>query len=236
MNSFNILIVEDEFVSIKYLREMLLEVDFIEVDNIYKARNALTAYEIINKHKVDLVFMDINIQGAVDGIECAKKIYNSDKNISVIFTTAYKDSQTILEASESNMIGYLIKPFNISDVKAVLSIAINTMKKNHLQTIPKNTKDVDEVNIGTYCYILKDKTIYEGLKLIKLSTKERELLNMLYKNKNNFVSLENLYKNLWAEDKYDQNRSVRELLFRLRKKLPSLVIENIPSIGYSLKV
>jgi two-component SAPR family response regulator len=88
----NILIVEDEFVSIKYLKEMISEVDFLEIDNIYKARDGQTAYEIIEQDKVELVFMDINIQGPIDGIECARKIYALDKSIPIIFTTAYKDS------------------------------------------------------------------------------------------------------------------------------------------------
>jgi len=236
VNSFNTLIVEDEFVSIKYLEEMLSEVEFIKIDNVYKARDGQTAYDLIEKHSIDLVFMDINIQGAIDGIECAKRIYNFDKTISIIYTTAYKDSQTILDASETNMIGYLIKPFNTSDVKVVLSMVIKEMKKNQLQNETQKDKSSDKINIGPYYYKPKEKTIYDGLELVRLSKKEREFFYTLYKNKNNFVSIEYLCEYLWSEDKKDQSRSVRELLFRLRKKLPELTIENLPNIGYSLKI
>jgi DNA-binding response OmpR family regulator len=230
----NILIVEDEFVSIKYLEEMILEVDFIEIENIYKARDGKTAYEIVEQNEVDLVFMDINIQGSVDGIECARDIYALDKSIPIVFTTAYKDSQTILEASQANMISYLIKPFNTSDVKVALSIAIKEISKttDNLQ-LNKNT---NEVKIGPYLYKPLEKVIYKDSDLVKLSTKEMEFFYKLYTNKNSFVSVESLCEYLWCEDKKDQSRSIRELLYRLRKKLPELSIENMPNIGYSLKV
>ncbi len=234
MNIFNILIVEDEFVSIKYLKEMIHEVDFIDIGNIHMARDAQSVFDIVGEHNINLIFMDINIQGSIDGIACARKVYELDKNIPIIFTTAYKDSQTILEASQTNMIGYLIKPFNTSDIKVALSIASKEMNKT--KDLQHSKQSFDEVKIGPYTYKPNEKTIYNGLELVKLSTKERDFFYTLYKNKNSFISTEKLCSYLWCEDDKDRGRSIRELLFRVRKKLPELNIENMPSIGYSLKV
>ena len=104
--AFNILIVEDEIVAVQYLKRILISLSY---QTIFVSNNATDALEIINKHLIDLVFMDINIQGSVDGITCAHSL-NIKQNIPIIYTTAYSDSVTIVEASETNIFGYLIKP------------------------------------------------------------------------------------------------------------------------------
>ncbi len=68
---FNILIVEDEFIAFEYLKNILLSLDF---NNIFQAKSAKDSMEIIKKQHIDLALMDINIEGNLDGIECARVI------------------------------------------------------------------------------------------------------------------------------------------------------------------
>ena len=89
----NILIVEDEIISSEYLLSILQSLSF---RTIYTATNMDSALEIVKKYKIDITFMDINISGSVDGISCAK-ILNMQYYLPIIFTTAYKDSDTIKE-------------------------------------------------------------------------------------------------------------------------------------------
>jgi DNA-binding response OmpR family regulator len=134
------------------------------------------------------------------------------------------------------MISYLIKPFNTSDIKVALSIAIKEINKIKITNNLQLNKNPNEVKIGPYLYKPKEKTIYKGFDIVKLSTKEMELFYKLYTSKNSFVSIESLCEHLWCEEHKDRSRSIRELFHRLRKKLPELSIENMPSIGYSLKI
>ena len=55
----------------------------------------------------DLVY---NISGSIDGINSAR-LLNKEYFLPIIFTTAYGDSQTINEATDTNIFAYLIKPF-----------------------------------------------------------------------------------------------------------------------------
>lgn len=98
MGNISILIVEDEVISTHYLIGIL---ESLNINTIYDATCMEEALNIVREHHIDLVFMDINIDGAEDGITCSKVI-NEEYFIPIIFTTAYGDSQTILEASDTN--------------------------------------------------------------------------------------------------------------------------------------
>jgi DNA-binding response OmpR family regulator len=228
LEGLNILIVEDEFVASKYLAEILKEIDFIKIESIHKAKNTKEAFDVVERYEIELIFMDINLGDSEDGIACAKRICKK-QNTPIIFTTAYSDSQTILDASKTNIVGYLCKPFNLPAVKGVLSIAAKTIEEK------KTKSDDKKVPLSGYRYDTKEKTIHKDGEIIKLSAKESMCLSVLYGSKNRFVSSEHICAYVWGEDGYDPKNSLRELLHRLRKKLPDLEIENIPTLGYTLK-
>ena len=106
-NELNILIVEDEIIASQYLLNILESLGFI---NIFEASSFEEALEIVKSNKVHLSFMDINISGSIDGINSAR-LLNKEYFLPIIFTTAYGDSQTINEATDTNIFAYLIKPF-----------------------------------------------------------------------------------------------------------------------------
>lgn len=76
--------------------------------------------------------MDINLEGATDGIQCAI-LMNRIAPIPIIYTTALGDTQTILDTSDTNVYGYLIKPFDKQDIEAALTVAISRIKQSAKQ-------------------------------------------------------------------------------------------------------
>ena len=85
------LIVEDE-VLVAWHLESLLEDLKLEVLNIVS--NGPDAVEMAVSHDVDLIFMDINLHGDLDGIEIAERIL-AKKNVPILFVTAYADEPVI---------------------------------------------------------------------------------------------------------------------------------------------
>ena len=128
-NKYNILIVEDEYINSEYLRHVLIKLGF---ETIYCVTNAHDALELVLKNSIDFAFMDINIDGAIDGIMCAK-LLNQKYNLPIIYTTAYSDSTTISEASDTNIYGYLIKPFDTKDIEVICKIVLKTAFKNRVK-------------------------------------------------------------------------------------------------------
>lgn len=228
---FSILIVEDEFVAMEYLTQILLS---FRTKDIYKAKSAQEALEVVKKHSIDLVFMDINIEGAMDGIECAS-LLNKQYLIPIIFTTAYGDTNTLNDAKEENVFGYLIKPFQPSDVEASLLVAlsiINRIKKLSLAE-KKTTSHVIDLK-ENYFYNLHTKTLTLYNNPIDLTKKELEFLDMLCNNLNQNLSYEYIKESIWLE-KNISDSTIRDTVSRLKKKIPHVHIENIANYGYVLK-
>lgn len=73
--------------------------------------------------KPDLVLMDIDLEGSMDGIEAATEIHNRF-GIPVIFTTGHEDEPTIQRAVETESFGYVVKPYAIKDLKAAVEMAL----------------------------------------------------------------------------------------------------------------
>lgn len=227
----NILVVEDEVISTEYLTNILLSLGY---RNVFDASCMNDALEIAKEYKIDLVFMDININGVHDGIECAKQL-NQLYFIPILFTTAYGDSQTISEASETDIFGYLIKPFEPSDVEANLRIAIKRMQTLKQSTAEEYKIKNEIVELGkSQKYNLISKTFTKNNKIIKLTKKEIDILYLLCKNINNNVSYDIFIKFVW-EDKKVSSSTIRDTVSRLKRKAPDLDIQNLINFGYVLK-
>lgn len=96
------LIVDDEAIAREVIASHLSKIDNLEV--VAQCKNALEAFNYINKTTIDLVFLDINMP-EVSGISLAKSI---NKDIRIIFTTAYRDYA--IDGFELQAVDYLLKP------------------------------------------------------------------------------------------------------------------------------
>lgn len=126
----NIVILEDEAIVMMFLKSSL-------ESNGHKVIASFNSFEgffeFFEKEQVDLVLMDIQVQGALDGTQIASRLRLLDKNVKIVFVTSFKDSQTIQLAKESKPNGYLIKPISKEDLEAILMICeINLPQKKNL--------------------------------------------------------------------------------------------------------
>ena len=233
IKDYSILIVEDEFIATEYLYQIL---DSFGVETIFKAKNSNEALDIVNKNHIDLIFMDINIQGGVDGIKCSS-LLNEKYFIPIIFATAYSDTRTINEANDENIFGYLIKPFQISDVEATLSVAISNINRIKKLKEQKEDEEMDikEIDLSEkYIYYFDSKTLTFKNSPVSLTKKELEVFHILCKNINKNISYEYLKDIVWI-NKNISDSTVRDVVSRLKKKLDNINIENISNFGYVLK-
>jgi DNA-binding LytR/AlgR family response regulator len=96
------IIIDDEPIARKVLKEFIEDVDFLEL--IGQAENPLKATSLLNENAVDLIFLDINMP-KINGIDFLK---NSNTTASVIMTTAY--AEHAVEAYNLDVLDYLVKP------------------------------------------------------------------------------------------------------------------------------
>jgi len=120
MANQKVLIVEDDTI-IAYIEQWRLLKLGYEVCG--SATTGADAMNCIAKMQPDIVLMDINLGGEIDGIETAGRI-KKDFNIPVIFVSAHIDKATISRAKAINPDGFLRKPFDDDDLRIALELGL----------------------------------------------------------------------------------------------------------------
>lgn len=87
------------------------------------ARSAHDALEVFDEHHPDVVLMDIQIQGADDGVRTAARL-KARRNVPIIFLTSMSDDATLGRAREAGAHGYLLKPVNRHDLRTAIEVAL----------------------------------------------------------------------------------------------------------------
>src|SRR6187399_3369402 len=100
----NCVIIDDEPLARKGLREYISDVDFLNLAGEYD--NALKATEMISRGEAQLLFLDIQMP-KITGLEFMKTL---QKPVPVIFTTAFP--QYALDGFDLNALDYLVKPIS----------------------------------------------------------------------------------------------------------------------------
>ncbi len=113
----NILIVEDEFIIALRMKMEFSKMGYTIIDTTARGEDAV---EIVRLKTPDIVLMDINLQGEMDGIEAAAQIH-SFSTTSIIFVTGYPDKKLKLRAEKLKPAGYFIKPVNIYTIASVIN-------------------------------------------------------------------------------------------------------------------
>jgi PAS domain S-box-containing protein len=113
-------VVEDDRVVSRDLQHTL---DRMGYKVIGAAVNGTDAVNIALEAKPDVVLMDIRIEGDIDGIQAAEMI-RSRTLIPVVYLSAYADEETIQRAGKSEPFGYVLKPFEETQLKAAIEVAL----------------------------------------------------------------------------------------------------------------
>lgn len=124
MNKTRILVVEDESIVARDIRNMLLGLGY-EVTAVVSG--AKIAIQKAVETRPDLVLMDVMLQGEGTGVEAAEQIYTKF-SIPVVYLTAYADSSTVQRAKKTEPYGYIIKPFEERELQTTIEIALYKYK------------------------------------------------------------------------------------------------------------
>jgi hypothetical protein len=116
----SILIVDDDIISARLLQNILRQNDYIVLPI---ANNGEEGIKIASEAHPDIIFMDIQMPGKLDGIE-AGTLIQQKLNIPVVYITGDDDQRTFSRALKTNPTGYIIKPFQADNLIMVLEMAI----------------------------------------------------------------------------------------------------------------
>jgi len=178
----------------------------------------------------DLCILDI-MMPEMDGLALAKAVRKLDPVIPIIFLTAKNQEDDIIEGFKTGADDYITKPFNMEELLYRIEAILRRT------TGPVTEKEEEFSHIGEYLLDSKRQLLTFRDQQISLTTKESELLELLYRHRNEILERNYALKSIWIDDNYFNARSMDVYITRLRKYLkkdPAVRILNIHGRGYRL--
>ena len=206
-----LMLIEDEYLLNKTIKTYLDSKGF----EVVAFLDGLEALENIS-NGFDLFIIDIDIP-KITGIEILEHIRKIYPTIPVIIISATIDMQMITQAYTKGCNDYLKKPFDIKELE--LKINAFTRDINSKITLAENL-----------IYNKNTQTIKYNNELITLTAHENKFLILLTENINNTVKHEYIESTIWGME----TPHLRQLVNRLRKKIPINIIKNRVGEGYIL--
>ncbi len=183
------IIVEDEFPAREELKYFIN--NFSDIEIIDEFDNGVDVLKFMQKDKIDVIFLDINIP-MFDGMLLAKTINNFIDKPKIVFITAYKEHA--VDAFELEAFDYILKPYSEDRI-------VSTLNKLN-QSIINNKV---EVNTNKYNNI----TLWKGNKLVIVNIEDiyyceaRERETLVYTKDNQYISKNSI---LEFEKKIDNDK------------------------------
>jgi len=165
-----------------------------------------------------------------DGFTLAREIREIDEAIPILFLTAKSMQEDKLEGFKAGGDDYVTKPFSMEELLA----RINAILKRAGQ---RNDTEKGPYTIGRFMFDPDNRLLKGSNNEVKLTTKENDLLKLLYRNKNTILDRNYALKKIWGDDSYFNGRSMDVYITKLRKHLkpdPSIQIINEHGKGFKL--
>lgn len=201
-----ILVVDDEKLLVKGIK-FNLENDGYEV---VTGADGMDAVELAAAGDIDLIVLDL-MMPRMDGLEACTKI-REFSDVPIIMLTAKSEDMDKLMGFEHGADDYLTKPFNILELKARIRALLR-----RAGSTGKQQADVlacDHISIDRSA-----RNAYNDGRLVDLTQKEFDLIELLMRNPNRVYSREALLDAIWGYDNSSDIRTVDVHIRRLREKL-----------------
>ena len=191
--------------------------------------NGELGYREFVKNQYDIVILDV-MMPIKDGFSTAKDIRGIDKKVPIIFLTAKSMKEDTLKGFEIGADDYITKPFNMEELTARISAILKRVSS-------ETESHFDDIKIGKLTFNPKMQILSKDDFSVSLTTKESDLLILLYKNKNDILERDHALKAIWGDDNYFNGRSMDVYIAKLRKYLKhdeQIQIINVHGRGFKL--
>lgn len=220
-----ILLVEDEVHLSEALVYTLKKNNYI----VDAAFDGITGQQMAETGIYNLIILDRMLPGK-EGLDVLKTLRRQGITTPVLILTAKDSVKNRIEGLDSGADDYLIKPFSKDELLA----RVRALGRRQTEIIVN-----EEINIGNIGFNSLKGEIKINNQIIKLTSKESQIFEILIKNKNIVVSKEQLMEKIWGFQSDIELNNIEVYLSYLRKKIAKsdcgIIIETIRARGYCLK-
>jgi len=231
-----LLFVEDDEVCAYAIQGGLDMLDLYEVRCAANGREALKIYE---EFRPDVVVSDVQMP-EMDGFELVRKIREADSQVVILLATGLTSPKDLREGYHAGIDEYIKKPFIAEELHYhIQAILKRTKQRRRVSSIPEN--NMQQINMGRYVFNPESETLSLNNRVTqKLTSREAQLLLLLYSKQNQLIPRSAILQQFWPEDDpVFSSRSLDVFISKLRKYLAEdqfLKIENVRGKGLHLKI
>jgi two-component system, OmpR family, KDP operon response regulator KdpE len=204
MNKPDILIIDDE-PQIRKLLEITLE------SNDFNVRQASTGKEgilLAANHPPELILLDLGLPD-INGHEVLKDL-RAWYNKAIIILSVLNNEQDIVTALDNGATDYLVKPFRTAELLARIRAGIRrSQMPNTSQVLRFDDLEID----------LLARSVKKDQVLIKLTSTEYSLLQLLSRNEGRVLTHQYILKEIWGLGYQTDTQYLRVFIGSLRKKI-----------------
>lgn len=222
-----ILVVEDEETLAVGLEFNLSEEGY----EVMVARDGKEALKLFDKHRFDLVILDIMLP-IYDGFEVAKKMREKSLQIPIMILTALSAADDRIQGLEIGADDYITKPFHLKEL--LLRVKRMLRRKKWYRTV---IAEHPYYQFGDNKINFEDLTCQSGEHRFQLTQLEALVLRYLIDHKGKIVSRQELLKQVWEMNNAIETRTVDNFIARLRKYFEPdptnpIYIKSVRGAGY----
>ena len=217
MHKGTILIIDDEKDLIELVRYNLDKEGY----DVISASDGQTGLEIAQRHKLDLIVLDLMMPG-VDGLTALRKLRASGDDIPVIMLTARADDVDRIVGLELGADDYLGKPFNPRELLARVQAVLRRRKTLPSAAAPEQR---EPFSFGRFTLDFQSRTLHQEGKPLTLSGSEFALLKIFVNHPMRTLTRERLLELLHGPEYDGTDRGIDVQVWRLRR-----ILETDPSV------
>lgn len=207
---YNILVCDDDKEIVSAIEIYLRKEGY----NVFKAFDGNECLDKLRSNLIHLVILDI-MMPSKDGIETLQEIRKC-KSLPVIMLSAKSEDTDKIQGLELGADDYVTKPFNQLELMARVNSCIRRFTK--LGSL-ENQEDENIYTTGELIINDSNKTVILEGREIKLTPTEYNILKFLTQNKGNVYSINQIYKNVWADEPYGAENIIAVHIRHIREKI-----------------
>ena len=220
LKELTILFIEDDETMLKESSEMLT----VFFSDVYTASTAKLGYETYEDKKPDIILTDIGLPD-MNGLLLVKKIREKDTKTPIVVLSSYSDQKVLLEAANSKIDGYIVKPILLNELIAKLLSALQRGKNNVSSVRLKN-----EVT-----YNFNSRELLKNGKIIFFGANEHLLLELFIENSTKILTKQEIMYHIWPLENVTDS-ALKNLLSRFRSKIGDDMLTSVKGSGWRINM
>lgn len=218
-----ILVVEDEPRMAGLLERTLRE----EGHQVVVASNGQAGFEIARDSQFDAIVLDVMLPG-LDGVSVARKLRENRNSTPVLLLTARDAPADVVKGLDAGADDYLTKPFSID----VLLARLRSVSRRGAAPRPLQL-EIADVRLDP-----ASRRVTRGDKLINLTAREYQLLELLMRNRDRAISRDTILASVWGFTTEVTENNVEVFVRQLRLKVDAVepkLIHTVRGFGYMMR-